>query len=272
MSKNNKQNFERFLAGHPVFSLEEWALARGETDSMAAAHNQLKYHLRRGRIKRLARSLFAAVPWDQTPERFQPDPVVVAACVQPDGIFSHHTALELLGASHSFWQVYTLFCTHPPAAWTLDQQTIQFLAHPTRLKRNHQIELGIRQTERQGRWLKYTGPERTLIDGLRQPRWVGGVDELIVSAAGFGVLKLGLVAHLLTAYGQYTLWAAMGWFLERYQERFYVPDAFLADLEQHRPSSPRYLIRSQQGGRLCPRWNLIVPHRLLAWEGQDEQP
>jgi hypothetical protein len=120
--------------------------------------------------------------------------------------------------------------------------------------------------------VEFTGPERTLVDGFRQPRWVGGLEELLNSAAGFGVLDLDLLQRLLTAYGQQILWAAAGWFLEHHQASFSVPGKYLGRLERKRPSQPRYLERGTRGGRLIPRWNLILPRHLLRWEGQDGQP
>ena len=89
-------------------------------------------------------------------------------------------------------------------------------------------ETGVRQVRREGQAVNCTGPERTLVDGFRQPRWVGGLSELVESASGFGVLDLDLLEQVLLAYDQRTLWAAVGWFLERYQERFFVPDQYLA--------------------------------------------
>ena len=271
MTRKSKLNFESFLAVHPVFLLEELAQARGQPDRLAAAHNQLKYHLRRGRVKRVLRGVFATVPFGYALEDFQPDPVRVAASVRPGGILSHHTALELLGAGHSLWNLCTLFCENPPTPLSLGRQRIQFLAHPTALRRQGQLRLGLRRTERQGYPLQVTGPERTLVEGFRQPRWVGGLEELIRSAAGFGVLDLDLLEQILTAYDQRLLWAAVGWFLQCYQKHFFVPDEYLNRLETARPSRPRYLIRSERGGQLQSRWNLIVPHRLLNWEGQDAE-
>lgn len=272
MNNKRKLNFEAFLAAHPVFHLEELAHARHQPNHLDAARNQLKHHLHRGRIKRVARKVFAAVPFGQETETYQPDPLLVATHLRLDGVFCYHTALELLGAGHAFWNVCTLFCEHPPSTLSLGSQRIQFLAHPTALRRQESIHLGLRNSERQGQQLKFTGPERTLVEGFRQPRWVGGLEELILSAAGFGVLDLGLLEQILAIYDERVLWAAVGWFLEQHQESFFVPDEYLNRLERKSPHQARYLLRSERGGRLQSRWKLIVPNRLLTWEGQHAQP
>lgn len=74
------------------------------------------------------------------------------------------------------------------------------------------------------RKLRVTGPERTLIDGFRRPDLVGGLPELVESAAGFPVMDLPLLFDLLEAHAQ---------------------DA----------PSPR---QGQCGGVLAQPWNLIV--------------
>ena len=272
MKIKRKISLEAFLNTNPVFRLEEYAEAQGRPHDLDAIRNQVKYHVRRGRIKRVAAGVYAAVPFDQAPETFQPDPVLVAACLRPHGLFSHHTALELLGAGHSVWSICTLFCESPPAPRSLADRRIQFLTFPGALERKGLMELGVRQAERRGRRVIHTGPERTLVEGFRQPRWIGGLEELIESASGFAVLELDLLERVLEAYGQRNLWSAVGWFLERHQEQFFVPEAFLNRLERNRPSKPRYLVRSERGGTLVHRWNLIVPSYLLLWEGQRAQP
>ena len=92
---------------------------------------------------------------------------------------------------------------------------------------------------------------------------VGGLEELVQSAAGFPVLELGLLREVLSRYKIANLWAATGWFLERYQGAFHVPDALLDSHEKRRPCSPQYLERNSRGGALVPRWNLILPRSIL---------
>ncbi len=50
--------------------------------------------MKRGRVMRLARGIFAAVPWEQSPEHYLPDPMMVAAALRPDGIFHRHPLLS----------------------------------------------------------------------------------------------------------------------------------------------------------------------------------
>jgi predicted transcriptional regulator of viral defense system len=259
---------EDFLATHEVFTLQEMADALGPGSNRRAVLERVKHHRRRGRLKRVAKELYAAVPRGVSPRNFVPDRYLVAASARADGILSHHAAIELLGVAHSEMHVCTVLCSGRRAPIRFGDEEIRFLVHPTALLRAGAVHLGVRSVERKGRLIRFTGPERILIDGFRQPRLVGGVEELVESAAGFGVLDLNLLEELLAKYRQKALWACIGWFLERHRERFFVPEKFLARIERKRPLSPHYVPRGRRGGRLSTRWNLVLPEGLsLGWEG-----
>ncbi|MFQ5653563.1 MAG: hypothetical protein ACE5GW_02385 [Planctomycetota bacterium] len=252
-----------FLATHPVFSLEDFAAAIGT--GRPGALERVKHHARRGRLKRVAKGIYAAVPRGMESDGFIADRYLVAAAARPEGILSHHAALELLGAALREWSECTVLCAVRRSTITLNGVDVRFLLYPTALRRKGAERLGVRHTQRQGRSIAHSGPERTLVDGFRQPRLVGGLDELVASAASFGVLDLDLLEKVLASYAQSGLWACVGWFLERHQERFLVPDAFLTRLESERPRSAHYVPRSQRshrGGVFVRRWSLVFPEGL----------
>ena len=267
--KVKQRSSEAFFQRRPVFRLEEFAHHLGSSQQKAL--DRLKYHLKRSSLITLERGLYALVPPGVPPARFQPDRYLVAAAARPDSIFSHHSALELLGAAHSDWNVCTVFTGRRRRQLSLGNVDIRFLAHPTVLVRKRLEHLGTRQVERLGFLLEVTGPERTLVDGFRQPRLVGGLSELVESAAGFGVLDLELLKRVLAAFGQKSLWAALGWFLEKHRETFFVPKEFLSFLEKRRPRVPQYLPRRKRSGVLVARWNLVLPHDV-AQEGEPDEP
>lgn len=263
-------NATEYLRAQPVFSLEEAAKALGGDAEPAVARERLKYHLERGRLQSVARGVYATVPPGLSAAGFQPDPFLVAAVTRPDAVLSHHSALELLGAAHSAWNLVTAFTQSRRAPLQLEGARIRFLDHPAALRRSAQEALGVRSIRRANRSLRVTGPERTLVDGLRQPDLAGGLEELVESAAGFAVLDLELLRKILVAYQSKSLWAAVGWFLERYQRTFYVPDGYLEELVRYRPKSPHYMARGQRGGELNRRWNLILPVSLGSGREPDE--
>ena len=259
-----------FLQRHQVFRLDEAVEALDPAGGRRAVSERLDYARQRGKVRKVARGVYASVPADMDPERFQPDPFLVAAAIRPDAVFSHHAALELLGAAHSQWRHYTAYSESHPRHFSLMDGEVQFIAWPRALVDRGMLTAARRTVFRLDRSLQVTGPEATLIDGFRQPGRVGGLAELIESAAGFSMLDLALLFRLLEAHGQKHLWAALGWFLETYQTTFFVREPDLSYIRDHVPASPRYLIRNQRRGILFRQWNLIVPEELIEGREPDE--
>jgi predicted transcriptional regulator of viral defense system len=253
-----------------VFNLDQAARAFGQRNRRTTIE-RLRYHVATGRLKSAARGIYAVVPPWTEPARFRPDAFLVAAAVRADAVFSHHSALELLGSAHSEWNVVTVSTALRRRPLDLEHGRIAFLAHPAALVRAGSVDLGVRTADRSGQMLRVTGPERTLVDSFRDPGLAGGVGELVESASGLAVLELDLLWRVLSAYGEKGLFAAVGWFLERQQRDLFVPDAFLSRLEKHRPRSPHYLLRAERGGRLARRWNLILPDALARPGEPDER-
>lgn len=251
-----------FLASHPIFTLDQARAVlrpRAASTDVAAVRERLKYHIKVGRIRSIARGVYAVVPQGTSPDSIVPDPFLVALATRTDAIFSHHSALELLGTAHSVWSVCTGFTASRRVTIRLPNATVRMLPHPTPLARSGEIELGTRTVERRGQLLRVTGPERTLVEGFRQPALAGGVAELVASAAGFATLDIALLEVVLHRYGLRRLWAAVGWFLEVHAHMFGVAGADLARFERYRPRSPLYLSRGARGGAMASRWNLVLP-------------
>jgi hypothetical protein len=133
-------------------------------------------------------------------------------------------------------------------------------------KRTFPVEMAVNS----GKISIATGPERTLVEGFRRPALAGGLEELVESARGFSTIDLDLLEEVLARYDIANLWAACGWFLERFQASFYVPDEAITRMEHRRPRSPQYLERSRRGGWLASRWNLILPNGLKPAGGVGE--
>jgi predicted transcriptional regulator of viral defense system len=265
-----KVTTQEFFSLHPVFSLDRAVQGLAPAGQRDRTRERLRYHLDRGNLKLLARGLYAVVPAGVTPERFQPDGMQVAAVERPDALFCHHSALELLGAAHSAWRDCTVFTARRRKDLQLGDTRIRFLQVPAAMKSEDGQFLGSRRIEYRGKLLACTGPERTLVEGFRRPSLVGGHEELLVSAGGFATLDLGLLEEVLRRYAAAKLWAATGWFLERFRNRFHVSEDVLRRWEKEVPASPQYLERMLRGGQFFRRWNLVVARELEQTGGPDE--
>lgn len=259
-----------FLTANPVFSLDDLAKVAGGRDPRARARERVKYYAETGRVRRLARELYAAVPAGAQADSYAPDAFLVAAALRADAVFSYHSALELLGAAHSDWNVCTAYTAGTPTSVRWGSHTARLLAAPASALGTKWSTLGVRSVQRAGRTLRVTGPERTLVEGFRQLRWIGGLEELAESAGGFASLDLMVLRDVLAAYDKRSLWAAVGWFLERHAKAFYVTPGVLEEFEKHRPKARHYLPRGMRGGAFVPRWNLMLPPSLVAQGGAGE--
>jgi predicted transcriptional regulator of viral defense system len=231
-----------------------------------AARSWAKYHSKMGRLRSLERGLYAAVPPEaEDPRRFVPDLFLTAAAARPEGIVAYHGALELLGAAHSIWTDLVVITLRRRKPLRIGPATIAFVQPPVALGNPKKRHLGTVEVPYRGKPLTVTGPERTLVEGFRFPRLVGGLAELVESAAGFATLDFTLLDGILRAYQQKTLFAGVGWFLERYRQHFYVPEDVLRRLARRRPTSPQYLPREQRrkGGAFVKRWNLVLPEEIV---------
>lgn len=259
MNQQRQADMRDFFWGHSVFTVGQVGDFMGVDGESAALAARLRYYVRTGRIRSVARGVYAVVPVGVSAERVRPDPFLVAAALRPDAVFSHHSALQLLGSAHSVWTSCTLYASGERRRLSVGGVEVRVAPHPPALARGHAEQLGTREVEWRGVMLRTTGPERTLVEGFRQPGLAGGVAELVMSAAGFPTLDLALLAAVLERYSIRKLWAAAGWFLESHAASLGISEHDLARFERQRPGSPQYLIRDQRGGSLASRWNLIVP-------------
>lgn len=259
-----------FLRRHRVFTLADLVASLPLRSGRRTALERVRYLSTRGRLKVLGRGVYASVPPDVEARDFQPDPFLVAVAMRPDLVFSHHAALQLHGAAHSVWSEVAGWTGGRRGTVRLGSAVLRFLAPPSALGREAGLETAVETTRREGRALRLTSRERTLLECLRQPHLAGGLEEVVESAAGFPSLDLPALKSLLGLYDQRALWAATGWFLERHTRTFRVGPAYLAELEAHRPRSPHYLPRGLRGGVLAARWNLVLPRELTRGREPDE--
>jgi predicted transcriptional regulator of viral defense system len=261
-------NTAAFLQTHPVFSAIE--MARVLKTPRRVTEFRLRYYVRTAKIVRAARGVYAVIPPGSSRRRFAPDAFLVAAALDPNGIFSHHAALELLGASHSEFSTCTLWGPSYRRRILVGERELRFFEYPKPFARGSARLVGTRTTLRGGRTLRFTGPERTVAEAFRNPPLAGGVEELVESVSGFPALDLHLLWRIVKAYDEKLLWAAVGWLLERSGPVFGATTRFLSDLEKRRPKSPQYLVRGSRGGTFVKRWNLIVPDALGKGREPDE--
>lgn len=262
MANKGKLKTIDFFAANPVFSLIEATQKLGAPRGRIGTVDRLKHYLRNGRLLLVTRGIYAVIPPGVAAKKFQPDPFLVGAAVRSDAIFSYHSALELLGLSHSAWNRHSLFSAHSRSSLSMMKCTLSILRDPGPLAHPRHRCLGTRKVQVRGQLLTVTGSERTLVESLRRPDHCGGIEELVKSIEACPVLDLELLRQILQQYDTANLWAATGWFLEQFKTKFSVPDSLLLDMQKRCPQSPQYLDKGRRGGRLYSNWNMIIPEAI----------
>lgn len=252
---------EAFFQTHPVFTLSQFRGGVGGKATSSSTQTRVKYHLSRGRLKLVEKGVYAVVPRGVEPKQFVPDRFLVAAALRNDAVLAYHSALELLGLAHSIYRDTLYLTSRRRKDLRLAGGLVRAFLHPKPLRERGEEGYGVEMRERLGVKLRVTGAERTLVDCLAAPRYAGGIEEVFQSAGGVPTLDLERLWKYLAKLGQKRLYAVVGFFLEREAQRLFVPPELLDRLARQRPRSPIYLMRGKRGGRLQPRWNLVVPER-----------
>ena len=250
---------EEFFSRNPVFTLDAFVAAGAPTRSARVAYRHLGYFVRVGRLKRVRNGLYAVVPADSAPHAYTPDPYLVAWAVGRGAPLGYHTALELLGVGHSAFRTKMVITARRTAAFAFDGHRVEFAPPPPRLRAQGRVDQGVTTLRYLSAELKITGRERTLVDCLLHPARAGGLEEVLNSVNGFGVFDLPALMEYLPALGSRRAWAITGYYLEKRMDHLFVSEKVLGQLAEERPKSRQYWLPGQRGGRLAPRWTLIVP-------------
>lgn len=261
----------QFFARHPVFRYDEFRAAHqaaGERSPLTTT-SVLKHHVAAGNLLHVRRGLYARVPEGATAATFRVDPFLVASRLTPDAVIAYHGALQLLGKAHSVSHRVTYLTARRAKPFSFqDTEFVPVLA-PVTLRELPDFGGGLREERRQGLTVRVTGHERTMVDVLDAPEHGGGWEEVWRSLASIEFFDLDFVVEYALRLDTALTIARVGFFLEQHKDALMVEERHLEALERRRPSQPAYFERRhRKGGKLVPRWNLIVPERVLerSWE------
>jgi len=258
-----------FFATRPIFTHAEFVTAHTSTGrSLNTSNNLLTRQVAAGRLVRVKRGIYSTVPYGTRPEKFQPDPYLVAAHLRDDAVVADHSALSFHGHAYSAWwrmQYLTAARVRPFTFRGIEYVGIQA---PRSVRDLPDFGGGVQLRPHAGSKIRVTSLERTLVDLLHSPEHGGGWEEIWRSLESVEFFKLDMVIEHAFRLGSSLTIARVGFFLDQHREELMVGDVHLDALARHVPSQPSYLDRRREQGRLVHPWNLIVPERVLhrQWE------
>ncbi len=271
-AKYKSNNVEEFLEKNPVFTLRELMhyIEQGSSGNKApqAAYNFIKNRRRAGRLGVVKEGVYYVIRPGATARTMAVDEFLITSKLAPEAILAYHTALDVLGFGHSLFSSYYYFSKTYRRPVRFRNSVFRCVTFPLALSNVNKEYFGTEKIERLGVYIVTTGKERTLVEGLEQPGYCGGFEELYRSLEKMPYLQFDILQEYLELRKRKKLYAIVGFFLEQHREEYHVEDKLLQELEHNKPSTPVYWDRSDKGGPFIKRWNLILPKTLAGrnWE------
>ena len=254
-----------FLGQHPVFSRDEFAVTHSGNGrrSVLTTNNVLAQHVRRGRLLRVHRGLYATVPPGVDPKLFEPDPYLVVTKAADDAAVAYHAALQFHGNAYSVSTRFTYVTRHRLRPFEFRGAEFVPVLLPATLRALRRPVGGVLEQRHAGGFVRVTTLERTLVDLLDAPEQGGGWEEIWRSLESIEFFDLDAVLEYALQLGSALTIARVGFYLEQHREQLMVEDRHLKALRARAPAQPRYFDRERGRGKFVRPWNLIVPDQVI---------
>ena len=248
-----------FFSGHPVFRREDYAQAVGRTSDDQVVSAMLTQHLRSGNIRRIARSVFAAVPPHGKGLTWPVDHYLAASRLRPDAVLAYHSALEIHGCAYTDAPNAQAISESDPTVFKTAEFSCRFLRQPAGFDFRRDVMI----VDRAGLDVRVTTLERTIVDAFDRIDLVGGSEELLNSLALVPRVKLSELLRPAKAMQNAGARGALGWWLERERSRLGISSPTLAALRALKPRHPQYVLGAKKGdAKFVSDWNILVPRAV----------
>ncbi len=260
-----------FFATHPVFTHEdfvEFLSVKGSTN-VKTRESIIHHYTKSGRLVRVRRGLYVAVPPGVTPETCPFDPYLVTSRMAPDAVLAYHTALDLHGRAYSVREEFTYLTRTGSRPLNFRGQRYRGVGYPRKLLEKGQEFFGVVSVDRQGLDVRVTSLERTLVDVLDRPSLGGTWEEIWRSLELVEFFDLEKVVEYARLLNNATTAAKVGLFLEQHRDSLMPEENHLERLRSLIPKNPHYMVHNgRKPGRFMKKWNLVVPLEILErrWE------
>ena len=254
-----------FFSARPVFDRAEYAAAVGRRSNNKVVTAMLAQHLRAGNIKRIARGVFASVPKHADSDNWSVDRSLAASRLRHGGVIAYHSAMELHGCAYTEGHEVQVISPGEPGVFETTDFSCRFVKPPRGLtQKNGSLANGITLVDRMGLDVLVTTIERTIADLFDRYDLAGGAEELFNSLDLVARVDAAALVQHARALGNATAAGALGYWLEREQDRLGVESAVLKKLHALAPRQTRYALATKPGeGRTAKGWNVILPIEVI---------
>ena len=257
-----------FLESHRIFSLTEFSevLQREKPRSRDAIDAYLRRLRMKGRIGRIRRELYYAVPKGESPDSCFVDLGLAASRMASDATIAYLTALEYhTGTPIPSWN--RVFFLSEEKIRPADFEGIQLTPCriPASLVKKGCSNAFTNTTDWMGFEVRVTNMERSLVDAFDRLRLCGGWQQIASLLERLPTINLEKILRYLDDLNNPTTTAKVGWYLNSRKRLFDRRSSEFRSFRSRLPAQPRYLIPGQRGGTLVRDWKLIVPRELAGY-------
>jgi predicted transcriptional regulator of viral defense system len=258
-----------YFAEHLVFTHREFVAAHTARGRSRLTSNAiLARYLATGRLVRVRRGLYAAVPVGREHTGFAPDAYLIAAKAYDDGVLAYHTALAFHGVAYSVWYRFQTLTSGRARRFTFGGAEFVSIQAPRVIRALPDFGGGVARVVRAGAEVHVTTIERTLVDLMHAPQHGGGWEEIWRSLEGVAFVDPRAVAEYALGMRSALTAARVGYFLEQHKEQWMLDETHLEPLLRAKPKQPLHWDRRRESGTWVARWGLVIPKAILErrWE------
>lgn len=237
-------------------------------DKKSALRDLLNYHVEKGHILPVRRHVYAVVPPNCSAESgaYAVDPFALASKLSKDAVIGYHSALAFYGNLHSerYEYIYITAERKSKSIFEFAGNRYRSTQVPEALKKGHFEEFEVRKLSSINQEVRVTSPERTFVDVLDRPQFLGYDWEEIARSLDKAYLgNPEVLVEYVKLLGSKSTASRVGYFLERVKESAGIEESIIEQVLAYASQTVAYLDPSQKSKNvLSKKWNLMVPLSL----------
>lgn len=213
-----------------------------------------------GKLQRIRKGLYAAVPPLEDESKYVPDKFLIASKLRDNYYLGYHTALEFYGCAYSHFNQAQVAIKKEDRFDQFQHRGLDF--RPIFVQNT---DFGVEEKEYSRHGVRVSTEERTFIDCLDRVGYAGGWEESLKSLQRLGGLNFNTLTKTLRKYDNDLLRRKAGFALELFRDVsvFYehLDDKTLHTLREEIGENPRYMAEGESFA-YNERWRLYVPENF----------
>ena len=215
--------------------------------------------LKKGRIKRVRRGMYAAVNIylenNQLADRY-----IIASKIRPKYYIGYHAALELHGCAYSAYRELQIAINRADYFRPSDFEGVKYQPVTER-----DLYVEVTTMKHNGQDIRLSSASRTFVDCIHRRGLAGGLEECVKSLDGLGGVIIPAINKVLRLYNNNLLLRSVGFFLDKMKEcsPYYghITDGDTLWLAKEVGKAPMYL-EPRANSEFNKKWNLYIPTNI----------